>query len=153
MPFYSHRLIHTHNTAIVKCEVQALLLTRGEWSRNLDIHTNSYSFLFEIFFHQHFLCSRGQKRRSCQHFSQQNNSFPDIALPQEITDTSGGWEALASCIPIFSLSPPSLPSPLPPTSHSPSTYWLFPHAFLFPFCLSPTSTLQGTGSAAGTSPS
>lgn len=66
-----------------------------------------FRLLFEIF-HQHFPCSRGQKRWSCQHISQHNNSFPDIALPQEITDTSGGWEALTSCIPALSLFPLSL---------------------------------------------
>lgn len=63
-----------------------------------------FHLVFEIFFHQHFLCSRGQKRRSCQHFSRHNKSFPDKALPLEITDTSGGWEALASCTAAFCLS-------------------------------------------------
>lgn len=121
------------NKAIVKCEARALI-TADKQAGDVDIHT---ARLFEIC-HQHFLCSRGQKRRSCQHFSQHNNSFPDIALPREITGTSGGWEALACRIPApsSSLSPPSFS----------------PHTFIFPFHLSPTSTPRGSSSAEGDIP-
>lgn len=91
----------------------------------------------EILLHQHFLCSRGQKRRSCQHFSQHNNSFfPDTALPREITDTQavGGklWQA------VFPLSH-TLSTSLPPPvflSLSLATYWLSPHVSLLRFRLS-----------------
>lgn len=63
---------------------------------------------FEIFLHQHFLCSRGQKRRSCQHSSQHNSSLPFISCLgfciQTRTPISGGWENFGAIHSLFSHS-------------------------------------------------
>lgn len=124
-------------------------LTNVVW--DLDIRTTLPS-PHEILLHQHFLCSRGQKRRSCQHFSQHNNSFfPDTALPREITDTQavGGklWQA------VFPLSHTLSTSLPPPVFLSLSRNLLTLSSCILTSLpsLSLTSTPLGSGSAEGTS--